>query len=78
MDRAVLRELSQRSTVNGLLRVAWFLFLLAVPAVAAIFVSRVNIWLTIPILYVYYFFYGFWVAIAHELQHKTVFAESAD
>ena len=78
VDRAVLRELSKRSTVNGLVRVAWFLFLLAVPAVAAISVSRVNIWLTIPILYVYYFFYGFWVAIAHELQHKTVFAESAD
>jgi len=78
VDRQVLKELSKRSTLNGALRVAWFLFLLACPAVAAIFVSHINIWFTIPVLYVYYFFYGFWVAIAHELQHKTVFAESAD
>ncbi len=78
IDREVLKQLSKRSTLNGIVRVAWFLFLLAVPAVAAIYVSRVNLWLAIPILYVYYFFYGFWVAIAHELQHKTVFAESAD
>jgi len=78
VDRETLRELSRRSTLNGALRVLWFLFLLAVPAVAAIYVSHVNLWLTIPILYVYYFFYGFWVAIAHELQHKTVFGEEAD
>jgi fatty acid desaturase len=63
MDREVLRKLSERSTVNGLLRVAYSLFLLTLTAIA--------------VLYAYYFFYGFWVAIAHELQHKTVFAESA-
>jgi len=78
VDRGVLKELSRRSTVDGLLRVAWFLFLLAVPVVAAIYVGGINPWLAIPMLYVYYFFYGFWVAIGHELQHKTVFAESAD
>ncbi|HVP19742.1 MAG TPA: hypothetical protein VMU36_12150 [Spirochaetia bacterium] len=78
IDRQALKELSKRSTLNGVVRVAWFLFLLAVPAVAAISVSRINPWLSIPVLYVSYFFYGFWVAIAHELQHKTVFAESAD
>jgi fatty acid desaturase len=78
VDREVLRVLAERSTIDGLLRVGYFLLLLAIPAVAAVWVSRFNIWLAIPILYVYYFFYGFWVAIAHELQHKTVFAESAD
>jgi fatty acid desaturase len=78
VDREVLKRLSRRSTPNGVARVAWFLFLLAVPAVAAVWLSRINIWLAIPALYVYYFFYGFWVAIAHELQHKTVFAENAD
>ncbi len=78
LGREVLKELSERSTLNGTFRVAWFLFLLAVPAVAAIYVSHVDLWLAIPVLYVYYFFYGFWVAIAHELQHKTVFAPSAD
>jgi fatty acid desaturase len=78
VDREVLKDLSRRSTLDGALRVAWFMFLLAVPAVAAIYVSRINLWLAIPVLYLYYFFYGFWVAIAHELQHKTVFGESAD
>ena len=78
VDREVLKTLSERSTINGLLRVAWFVFLLAASAVAAVYVSRINLWLAIPVLYIYYFFYGFWVAIAHELQHKTVFAQSAD
>lgn len=78
VDREVMRDLSQRSTLNGILRVSWFLLLLALPAVAAVIVSRINVWAAIPILYVYYFFYGFWVAIAHELQHKTVFGEKAD
>jgi fatty acid desaturase len=78
IDKELLKTLSGRSTLNGLARVAYFLLLLAVPVVAALGVSAVNIWLTIPVIYVYYFFYGFWVAIAHELQHKTVFAESAD
>ena len=78
VDRVVLKELSRRSTVDGLLRVGWFLFLLAAPAVAAIYVGGINPWLAVPVLYAYYFFYGFWVAIGHELQHKTVFAESAD
>ncbi|MGA2479130.1 MAG: fatty acid desaturase [Spirochaetia bacterium] len=78
VDRDVLRKLSERSTQNGILRVAWFVLLLTASAAATVCVSTINLWLAIPVLYLYYFFYGFWVAIAHELQHKTVFAESAD
>jgi fatty acid desaturase len=78
VDKDLLKSLSQRSTVNGIARVLWFMLLLAIPAVATVYVSRINPWLAIPCLYVYYFFYGFWVAIAHELQHKTVFGEKAD
>jgi fatty acid desaturase len=78
VDREVLKTLARRSTLNGLLRLGWFLFLLAVPAAAAIRLWTVSPWLSLAALYVYYFFYGFWVAIGHELQHKTVFAESAD
>jgi fatty acid desaturase len=78
VDREVLKELAERSTLNGALRVAWFVFLLTASAIATVYVGRINLWLAIPVLYLYYFFYGFWVAIAHELQHKTVFAESAD
>ena len=78
LDRQVLRELSERSTLNGLIRVLYFMGLLTLSALATVSVARINIWLAIPVLYVYYFFYGFWVAIGHELQHKTVFARSAD
>ena len=78
VDRQVLKDLSARSTLNGLARVAYFLVLLAIPLVATLYVSRINLWLAIPVLYVYYFVYGFWVAIGHELQHKTVFGPDAD
>ena len=78
VNREILKELSRRSTLDGALRTLWFLFLLAVPAVAVFFLGRISPWLAIPALYLYYFFYGFWVAIGHELQHRTVFAESAD
>jgi fatty acid desaturase len=78
VEKEVLRKLSERSTLNGLLRICYFLLLLAASAAAAVLVSRVNIWLAIPVLYLYYFFYGFWVAILHELQHKTVFAQPQD
>ena len=78
LDREVLRKLSERSTANGLARIAWFVLLLSASAVAAVYVSRISPWLAIPVLYLYWFFYGFWVAIVHELQHGTVFARSED
>ncbi len=78
VDKEVLRQLSRRSTLNGLLRLAWFLLLLAVPGAATVYVSRIDPWLAIPCLYVYWFIYGFWIALAHELQHKTVFGPGAD
>ncbi len=74
IEREVLKKLSERSTINGLVRIAYFVLLLTASALATVFVARINVWLAIPVLYVYYFFYGFWVAIAHELQHKTVFS----
>jgi fatty acid desaturase len=77
IDRELLRKLSERSTLDGLARIAYFVFLLTASALAAVYVSRVSLWLAIPVLYLYYFFYGFWVAIVHELQHGTVFAPSA-
>jgi fatty acid desaturase len=78
LDREVLKQLSQRSTMNGLLRIGIFIVFLAASAVMTLYVSRYNLFLAIPLLYIYYFFYGFVVAIGHELQHKTVFAKSFD
>lgn len=78
VDRKVLKELTRRSTLNGLLRILYFVALLTVAAVATVLVSSIHILLAIPVLYGYWFLYGFWVAIAHELQHKTVLAKSED
>lgn len=78
LDRETLRRLSERSTWNGLARVGLFVCFLGISAAATILVSRHSLLWAIPLLYVYYFFYGFWVAIAHELQHKVVFAKSFD
>ncbi|HET6485897.1 MAG TPA: hypothetical protein VFH83_05730, partial [Spirochaetia bacterium] len=58
VDKQVLKDLSTRSTWNGIARVAYFMLLLAIPLLAALYVSRLNLWLAIPVLYVYYFFYG--------------------
>lgn len=74
VDKAVLKELSQRSTVNGLLRIGLFAALITGVVAATILVAQVNIFLAIPVLYVYYFLFGFWVPIAHELQHGTAFS----
>jgi fatty acid desaturase len=78
LDRAILKDLSERSTLNGLIRIGYFVLLLTLSAIATLFAARIHVLLAIPVLYIYYFFYGFWVAIGHELQHKTVFAKSAD
>ena len=78
LDRETLKKLSERSTFNGLLRVGLFVFFLGTTAAAAIYASRYSFLLAIPLFYLYFFFYGFWVAIAHELQHKIVFAPSFD
>ncbi len=78
LSREDLKELSTRSTANGLSRLAWLLFLLAVPAAAAVIVFRlVNPWPALIPLYAYWFFFGFWVCIGHELQHGVVFGEKA-
>ena len=74
----VLKELSQRSTINGLIRTGAFFALLLGSAWTTIAAFGINPWLAIPFLYIYYFFYGFLVSIGHELQHKTVFAKSFD
>lgn len=75
LDRTVLKELAERSTVNGVLRILWFMALLVGSAILARFLFAINPWLGIPGLYLYWFFYGFWVALGHELQHQTVFAK---
>ncbi len=78
LDRELLRQLSERSTLNGLARVGAFVALLLATAVLTVRTAAYSPWLAIIPLYAYYFLTGFWVAIAHELQHKMVFAPAAD
>lgn len=73
VDKEVLKELNQRSTINGLMRIGIFIMFLLISVYASLYVRSYS-WLSaIFMLYIYYFFYGFFVAIGHELQHKTVF-----
>jgi len=78
LDSAVLKELTERNTLNGLIRVLYYLAILAGLAVATVFVARIHYLLALPVLYCYYFVYGFWVAPLHELQHRTVFGKKAE
>jgi fatty acid desaturase len=78
LDVEVVRKLSERSTWNGLCRVGLFVVFLAITVALTVLAAQQSLWLAIIPLYGYYFLYGFWVAIAHELQHKTVFARNFD
>lgn len=78
VDPTVLKELAVRSTLHGILRLAFFLLLLTASVAAVELAKRIDIWLAIPFLFVYWFFYGFWAAPAHELQHKTMFGPALD
>ena len=49
LDREILKKLSERSTLNGLLRVGLFVFLLGGSAAAAIYTSRYSLLLAIPL-----------------------------
>lgn len=78
LEQEVLKNLSKRNTINGLLRVALLFIFLLSSAFASIYISKYNLLFAIPIIYIYYFFFGFLVAIGHELQHKTVFDKNFD
>lgn len=78
IDKDVIKQLSERSTWNGLWRVGLFISFLAATAAATLWAAKQSPWLAIIPLCGYYFFYGFWVAIGHELQHSTVFAKNFD
>ncbi len=75
VDRGVLKELAERSTLNGLLRILWYVALLSGAAILTVVLYRISPWLAIPGIYFYWFLYGFWVALGHELQHQTVLAK---
>lgn len=79
LDLEIIKELSIRNSQNALVRLGVFLLFLISSAFAALYVFNNVHWAAaIPLLYIYYFFYGFIVAPAHELQHKIVFDKSLD
>jgi len=79
LDLDIIKELSIRNSLNAFIRLGIFLLFLILSALAALYVFYNVHWAAaIPLLYVYYFFYGFIVAPAHELQHKIVFSKSLD
>lgn len=78
VDKEILRKLSERSNLHGAVRVVLYTAALILSAWGAVAAVRVHWALAVPVLYLYWFFYGFWVALGHELQHKMVFAKSWD
>jgi fatty acid desaturase len=76
VDRDEVRRLSERSNLHGIVRVTLYVGALVLAAWGAVGAARIHWALAIPILYLYWFLYGFWVALGHELQHKIVFAKS--
>lgn len=76
VDREVIKQLAERSNLHGFLRMTLYTGAIILVAWAAVAVSHYSLWLAVPVLYAYWFLYGFWVAVAHELQHKMVFAKS--
>ncbi len=73
MEMSFLREISHRSTLNGLLRIVLYFATLAGVAALAWMVMSSSWLIALVLLYLYYFLFGFMVAPGHELQHGTVF-----
>lgn len=76
LEKDEIRKLAERSNLHGSMRLIAFTGSLILLAVGTLAAARVHWALAIPGLYAYWFLYGFWVAIAHELQHKMVFRAS--
>lgn len=76
IDPKIIKELSQRSNLHGIIRVTLLTVAYIVLAFSAIKVAEYNFLLAIPIIYAYWFLFGFIIALAHELQHKIVFDKS--
>ncbi len=76
LERDTIRKLSERSNLHGLLRVVLFSASLVLLGWLSIAMAGVHWALAIVPLYLYWFVYGFWVALGHELQHKMVFRKS--
>ena len=71
-----LNELSKASNLRTFLRVGLLYAIIIAMGTAAVMVSRKNIWLSIPLFYLYFFFFGFQLSILHEGNHKTLFGRS--
>ncbi len=78
IERDLMKAYSLRNSIIGLRRVALLFTLLACFLMLTIITASRWAYVSLIPLYIYYFFFGFLVALAHELQHKTVFAKKHD
>jgi fatty acid desaturase len=76
MDAATLKELNERSSAEGFLRVLAHTALLVGSALLTIYSFRVHVLLAIPPFLFYSFLVGFLNGIEHEMRHKIVFSRS--
>ena len=79
IERNVLKGLSERSSKYNAVRISVHFLILLACAGAAIYLFYENRWILSALFaFIYYFFFGFIVAPAHELQHKIVFSREYD
>lgn len=79
VDKAVLAELTKRRNAKSFGKLAFFLGLQAVAMFGFLYIQKqFGFWWSVPFLYCYWFVFGFWGALAHELQHKIVFTRNLD
>lgn len=78
ISRDELKELNKRNNSYSFIRLGFYIILLLVSGYASIQLLNINILLGLPVLYFYYFVYGFLTAISHELRHKTMLTKNYD
>jgi fatty acid desaturase len=76
--RETLKQLNQRSNLNGMVRLIVHTLCIAAAGWVTVFVSRYSIPLAIVPFLIYSFLAGFLNGIEHELRHKIVFSRRWD
>ena len=78
IDREILRNLNERSTLEGMARLILHTLCLLAAGWVTVFLSRYHLLFAVVPFLVYSFLAGFLTGIEHELRHKIVFSRRWD
>ena len=71
MEGASIKDFTEPSNGSTFFRVGLLYALMVGFGIGAVMVARFNVWLSIPVFYVYFFFFGFQLSILHEGNHRS-------